>query len=589
MRRFLLTILVLALIVSLAGALTGLVLQYHLLDDQTKSAADLENSLRDTQASRQALEGEVNVLEHANQSLRTQLATREAEVATLEAAVARPPLPTPTPSTRPVVSITAPVEGEQFEERETVVVRWQASNQDRIGRVTFLVDGNAVDETTIEGTSTAEGEFRWVAVGLGEHALTVVAANTIGAEGRPATVTVEVVPIPEPEPSLEDENSGVMDDIEAVVVNLRGLEPLRPVTRTLYTQAELRDYVVRELDQDYPADEARRDALEMAAFGFLPADTDLRELIQALYTEQIAGFYDSDTGSLAVISDEGELRPLDKTTYAHEFTHALQDQHYGLEALDPEENSDDASLAVTALIEGDAMLVQEQYMLGFLDSDELFEMLSDLTEAEFSVLDSVPAVVREQLMFPYDAGLLFAKRIYQEGGYEALNDAYLHPPLSTEQILHPDKYLSGEAPLEVSLPPLTDTLGSGWGWVDANVLGEFTLRLYLEPHLNARRAAAAAEGWGGDRYAVYHNPESGALVLVMRTIWDSAAEATEFVDEYLAFGEALFGTAPTETTTGACWAGEDETCIYRAGAETLIIRAPTGALIEELKTAFPDF
>jgi hypothetical protein len=591
MRRFLLTVLILVLIVSLAGALTGMILQYNLLSDQTNNAADLENSLRDTQASRQALEGEVNVLEHANQSLRTQLATREAEVATLEAAVARPPLPTPTPPTRPVTSITAPVEGEQFEERETVVVRWQATNQDRIGRVTFLVDGNAVDETAIEGTPTAEGEFRWVAIGLGEHVLTVTAANTIGAEGRPATVTIEVLPVPEPEPepSLEEENRGVMDGIETVVIGLRGLEPLQPVTRTLYTQAELSDYVVQELDQDYPADEARRDALEMAAFDFLPADTDLRELIEALYTEQIAGFYDSDTGSLAVISDEEALRPLDKTTYAHEFTHALQDQHYGLEALDPEENSDDASLAVTALIEGDAMLVQEQYMLQFLDSDELFEMLSDLTSAEFSVLDSVPAVVREQLMFPYDAGLLFAKRIYQEGGYAALNDVYLHPPLSTEQVLHPDKYLSGELPLEVSLPPLTDTLGSGWGWVDANVLGEFTLRLYLEPHLSARRAAAAAEGWGGDRYAVYHNPESSALVLVMRTIWDSAAEAAEFVDEYRTFGEARFGTAPTETATGACWTGEDAICIYGAGAETLIIRAPTGALIEELETAFPGF
>jgi len=347
--------------------------------------------------------------------------------------------------------------------------------------------------------------------------------------------------------------------------------------------------VVQELDQDYPPDEARRDALELAAFDFLPADTDLRELIQDLYTEQIAGFYDSDTGSLAVIADDVALSPLDKTTYAHEFTHALQDQHYGLEALDPEENSDDASLAVSALIEGDAMRVQEHYMLQFLDSDELFEMLSELTEAEFSVLDSVPAVVREQLMFSYDAGLLFAKRIYQEGGSEALDGAVVHPPLSTEQVLHPDKYLSGEAPLEVSLPPLTDTLGGGWEWVDANVLGEFTLRLYLEGHTSARRAAAAAGGWGGDRYAVYHNPESGALVLVMRTIWDAASEAAEFVDEYRVFGEARFGAAPTETATGACWAGEDAICIYQVGAETLIIRAPTGALIEELKTAFPDF
>lgn len=589
MRRFLLTALFLVLFISLAGALTGIVLQYSALEEQSRTVADLQNSLRGFTASQLTSEVEIGALEEDNRLLRIGLETREAEVTTLEAAVAHPPVPTATPPTRPVVWIIAPADHAQVEEREMVVIQWQATNQDRIGRVAFQVDGNPAGETALDGPTSAEGEFTWFASGLGNHVLSVIAANTLGAEGRPATVTMEVVVASEPRRHLREEDSDVMDGIETVVTSLRGLMSLEPVTRTVYSRDELVDYVIQVLDQDYSPEDAHRDALELAALGFLPADTDLRGLIQALYTEQIAGFYDSDTGSLAVISDEAELSPLDKTTYAHEFTHALQDQHYGLEALDPEDNSDDASLAVTALIEGDAMLVQEQYMLQFLDSEDLFEMLTEAAAAEYPLLDSAPPIVREQLMFPYDAGLLFVKTIIEDGGYEALNEAYLHPPLSTEQVLHPDKYLSGELPQVVGLPALTATLGSGWQWVDTNVLGEFTLRLYLEQHLTSRQAAAAAAGWGGDRYVVYHDQSEDALVLVMRTVWDTATEAAEFMDAYRVFGEARFGTTGGETAARVCWASDNALCIYQAGAETLIIYAPTAELVGEVEAAFSDY
>ena len=110
------------------------------------------------------------------------------------------------------------------------------------------------------------------------------------------------------------------------------------------------------------------------------------------------------------------------------------------------------------------MLMQE-YMLAYLDPDELFEMLSESLEAGSEALDSAPAVIRAQLMFPYEAGLEFVSTLYLEGGYPAVDDAFLDPPQSTEQILHPEKYLAGETPQVVTLPPLTETLVSGWEWV----------------------------------------------------------------------------------------------------------------------------
>jgi hypothetical protein len=601
MRRFLLFTLILILITTLAGAVAGGFLLYDShqrqrahLDIRGTRITDLEGDLDTAGGALITAESDADALERANQALQeliatqeSQLATRERQVATLQAEIDRPPIPTPTPPSRPTIFLNSPADGTQFQERDVVIVRWNAVNQDRIGRVTLLVDGRAVAETVIDRLPSAEGEFEWIAVGVGSHQLTVVATNTVGMQGEPATVTIEVLQAPESEPTIEEQNATILDNIGEVVLGLRGLEPLEPVRRTFYSPDDLRTFVVQELEEDYPPEEAQRDVIEMAAFDFLPADTDLSSLLESLYTEQIAGFYDPDEKFLAVVTSEGEIQPLDKSIYAHEFVHALQDQHYDLIALDPEENSGDASLAVTALIEGDAMVVQEQFMLGYMDSDELFALMTELGSVDNSALDSAPAVIREQLMFSYEAGLVFTKALIEHGGYPALNDAFGDPPRSTEQILHPEKYLAGENPELVAIPPLTETLGSEWSWVGEDVLGEFTLRLYLEQQLESRAAADAAAGWGGDRYVVFQNPESGAILMVMRLIWDSEEEAAEFYDAYGTFGESRFGSEPTPG--GACWEVDDAICVYQAGRETLLILAPSLELITTLEGIFPEF
>lgn len=598
MRRFLLTALFLLFILALAGALTGSFLAYNFhqrkqiqLDASSTRIANLERSLGETERDLDQAERQLDELAQNNRELGRQTAdqARTPTVMPEPSRVHPPTIPTPTPPMLPTVSILSPLSGTQFDQGEIVMIRWLATNPDRVGRVSFYVDGRPTAETATEQDQRVEGEFRWNAFGLGEHQLMVVAANTLGGEGAPAVVTVEVVPAADSRPPVDQENDRIMDDIESVVIGLRGLETLAPVTRTLFTRDELGEYVIQALDKDYPLREAQRDAIEMAAFDFISVDTDLKAVIGALYIEQIAGFYDADSRSLTVISGEGMMGPLEKSTYAHEFVHALQDQHYGLKVLDPEENSDDASLAVTALIEGDAMLVQQQFMLEHLDSNELFEMLSELSEVSTPRLDNAPAVIRDQLLFPYENGLIFVQTLFQAGGLQAVNDAFLNPPVSTEQILHPGKYLAGELPQLISVPALTETLGGGWTMVDENVLGEFTLRLYLEQYIDHRPAIMAAEGWDGDRYAVFYNQATGGIVLVMRIAWDSAEEATEFVESYVALGEARFDMLLDGWTTAACWSGADSICVYQAAAETLIIRAPEREIVTRLKGLFPDY
>jgi hypothetical protein len=119
-----------------------------------------------------------------------------------------------------------------------------------------------------------------------------------------------------------------------------------------------------------------------------------------------------------------------------------------------------------------------------------------------------------------------------QGGYGAVNDAYENLPLSSEQILHPEKYLAGEEPVDVDIrDDLAAVFGSGWTLDTRDTLGELQLKVWLrEGGLLGDQARIATEGWGGDRIALLAAPDSGGDVIVISTAWDSAADAAEFRD-----------------------------------------------------------
>ncbi|MBN1314921.1 MAG: hypothetical protein JXA42_05620 [Anaerolineales bacterium] len=575
MKNFLIFMFFLIILVALAGSIVANVYQYVYQQQELSRAVGIQNARADR----------IGTLEAELGATQTQLRESERQAATLEAYSDDPLIPSPTPPTLPVVQIDSPLPGSRFKEGEEVVVRWNAWNPDTINMVTCRVDGVIVEKTPGSGQKSLQGEFVWIAVGIGDHLFEVVATNPIDQESEPATVQIEVVAAYEGGQLLDPETIDIMDTIQEQVSILRGLEPTTEIARTIYTQDELRQFVLLELEEDFSPDEARNSALEMAAFDFLPVDIDLVTLMEELYTEQIAGFYDTDTQSFTIVDEDAVMGPMEKATYAHEFTHALQDQHYDLDLLDPEDNDDDASMAVTALIEGDAMMIMQQYMMAYMDSDEIFQLLSESMETESSILDSSPLVIQEQMMFPYEEGLLFVDYLYSEGGYPGIDAAFANPPQSTEQILHPERYLAGESPQIISLPPLTGTLGTDWQFVDENVLGEFFLRVYLEQYVDPQAAAEAADGWGGDRYAVYYRPENDDLVLVYRIVWDSESEAKEFHSTFRTLGRNRFGVGPDEDT---CWERQDAICIYLQGDETLLVRAPNRDVITSIEPLFPE-
>jgi hypothetical protein len=328
-------------------------------------------------------------------------------------------------------------------------------------------------------------------------------------------------------------DTGVYDAIEEQVVAIRGLEPKAEVERAVLDEAELRTRITALFEKESPPENVAANERLYKALGLLPDDADLRELTLDLLSGGVAGFYDNEEKKLYVVSRTGDIGASEKITFAHEFDHALQDQQFPVftDQKDVRDQSD-RLLARQAVYEGDATLLMTLWATSNFTQEDVLDYLKSANDpAQQELLDRMPAILEEQLLYPYTTGLLFIQGIQQEGGWAAVDAMYDRMPVSTEQILHPEKYRAGEAPTSVDLPDdLAARLGDGWTVPLEDSFGEFQTGIWLrEGGVPAAAALTAAAGWGGDRLAVLDGP-GDAWGVVLATDWDTAAEAEEFED-----------------------------------------------------------
>jgi hypothetical protein len=357
----------------------------------------------------------------------------------------------------------------------------------------------------------------------------IAAALVLAACNPPApTAAPTAGPTASPRPAAE-----VYAEVRAAVARIRGLEPTAQVDPVTIDVDQMIANLTAEFDAQYaPAELADTDDL-LITLGLLPTGSSIRELTLDLQGGQVAGYYSPDKDELFVVIRSGGIGATERVTYAHEFTHQLQDQHIDLDAfsLDAADQTD-RSLARLALIEGDAVAVQSVWMQENLTPRELGELLAvALAPGSIEAMRRAPRYLRETSLFPYEDGLAFVSRLLAEGGYPAVDAAYDDPPDSTEQILHPDRYLDREAPIEVSIPAgIPGRLGAGWLDAGRDTLGELVLRIWLrEGGVPVAEARTAAAGWGGDRLILLRGPD-GAVAVGLLTTWDSASDAAEFAD-----------------------------------------------------------
>jgi hypothetical protein len=306
------------------------------------------------------------------------------------------------------------------------------------------------------------------------------------------------------------------------VEQVRGLEFLKPVQAEAVTHGELVSRLSRFVDLSYPEELFDRRSTAWQTIGVMPADVDIREAVERFSSAQVIGFYDPAGEELVFIGTE-DPTAVQRVTLAHELTHAIDDQHFDLDRLNTLEArcQDEALTAAIGAVEGSAQLFSFQVAQRFFTSEERQELLG----SGGGDTGDVPEFIFDQAIWPYVAGLRFMTARLDDGGLEAVNEALRNFPVSTEQVIHPEKY-PDDQPQPVAVPDVAAELGPGWEDLDIMVVGESWLDSMLDLRLDATTAREAAAGWDGGRYRAWTDGEHVALVL--QTVWDSNADAADF-------------------------------------------------------------
>jgi hypothetical protein len=368
-----------------------------------------------------------------------------------------------------------------------------------------------------------------------------------GLDFPPAPATV---PSPDPDPAPIDRSPGsaaaamdllcvapawpspspasVSGDVDPQVAEMqrrveivRGLEYRDRVATESISGAEMSRRVTEAYQIQYPKDLYARRTRAWATIGVLPPGTGLREALLTFGRVGVVGYYDPATGELVYIAS-GTLGVSETLTLAHELTHALDDQHFDLTRLDAFVDGcrDEEFMAALGVVEGSAQFVATQVLREFpaVGVDDL-----DLA-ADLGLLDDVPPFLRQLQIWPYTYGHGFVIALERRGGLALVNRALREPPVSTEQVLHPERY-PNDLPEPVDVPAL---VAAGWEDLDVMQVGEEWLREMLGLRIDRSTADAAAAGWDGGTYRAWTDGDRVAVVL--RTVWDSPRDAREFHD-----------------------------------------------------------
>ena len=396
---------------------------------------------------------------------------------------------------------------------------------------------------------------------------------------------------PEPAPDPQ----ALADRIQSEVAGIRGLAFVRPVQVQRQSADEFSEYLERELESMVPPTIAEHYSDIVHKVGLYHGDEDLQltELMKNVMTSQVAAYYDPLESAFYVLFDD--MPPMmANTVYAHELYHGLQDQHFDLQAYiqDGQRDrslSDDEILARQAVVEGEATYVMTLWMLrnmlgatppraalqqviamqsqmdvgalrASMQQAGLASMLGDDFSSALESTEDIPAFIIETLVGAYLKGLGFVFAI-EERGWSEVEKLYTeYPPQSTEQILHPEKWLVRETPTRFEWPPLeAQDLFDGWDVLEQNVIGEMQWRIVFAEHGFGAEAEAAAAGWNGDRWAVLRHPGTGALMLLLRSTWDTEDDAIEFASAYERLLDVKYA------------GGEEPTRVVRNGLDVLIV------------------
>ena len=325
----------------------------------------------------------------------------------------------------------------------------------------------------------------------------------------------------------------ILHELQAIT----GFKIKHPVPAEMITRDKVKEFLEKRMKEVTSPEEIRVEELVMKKFGLVPQDFDLAKNTVDLLTEQAAAFYDFHRKRMFIT--DWTPSATREPALVHELGHALADQNVNLEKFIKQgRKSDDGSMARLAIMEGQASWLMAEYLArkagqSLANSPLMLETMSHSIESgasEFPVFESEPLYLRETLVFPYSQGLLFQNAVYQRMKQRAFEEVFRKPPVSTQQILHPDAYFSGQEPSKPTLPQLPDA--HGYKRIADGTVGELDHSILIKQFADKEEAAAISPHWRGGAYALleHHSPER--VVLLYAVDWDDAPSAARYFRFY---------------------------------------------------------
>jgi len=314
--------------------------------------------------------------------------------------------------------------------------------------------------------------------------------------------------------------------LEAFVEQTRGLRFKRRVRVELLPTDEFTDRL-RQAEDLEDEEDASADAESFEAFlrvlGLATGDLDVAAVDDSLEEQGILGFYDQVERALYVRGTT--VGPFEELVLVHELTHALEDQHFGLDRPELDERSDESSESFVALVEGSAVVVEQRFLESLPPEQRRVAEAGEESAAHLN--DDLPEVIGALFGYPYRDGPVFVERILAAGGQARLDAALSRPPTTSEQVLHPERFLDGEGPKPVGRPRADGRVA------EAGVLGERVLALVLGQAAGRAAGQRAAAGWGGDRYVLWSS--GGRTCIRWHLVMDTPSDTAELLAALGAF------------------------------------------------------
>ncbi len=329
---------------------------------------------------------------------------------------------------------------------------------------------------------------------------------------------------------------GEANQIARELTVISGLELHHPVPCDFISKDEIHTFLKKRVKNVASPEEIRSEELTLKMFGLVPQEFDLEQNTVDLLTEQAAAFYDYNKKKLFIT----ETTPSETQgpVLAHELSHALADQTFNLaKFIKQGRNSDDGATARLAVMEGQATWLMSEYLARrngqtLKDSPALVAMMSKISDGaggQYPVFESEPLYLRTTLVFPYTKGMLFQNTVFQRDGQWAFFEVFRRPPVSTQQIIHPERYFENIKPTQPALPD--PHLSKGYKGLIGGSLGELEHQILLEQYAGKDAASEIAPHWRGCTFELREN-KAGRVVLLYAVEWDSEQSARRYFATY---------------------------------------------------------